>query len=101
MVAASFALGTYPLPLLAYERNEFSGRPVVLVAVVDAAATVYGIFATTVAIAASVAAVGRRLSPVFRRASPVSAANILATVCIFSVVVICVVGWLLGAAMVA
>lgn len=79
-----------------YERNEFSGRPVVLVVVADAEATVYGIFETTVAMAASVAAVGRRLLSVARWLSPVLAVNILATVCIFSVVVICVAGWLFG-----
>lgn len=80
-----------------YERNEFSGRPVVLVVVADAEATVYGIFETTVAMAASVATVGRRLLSVSRRSSPVSSAvNILATVCIFSVVVIFVAGWLFG-----
>lgn len=79
-----------------YERNEFSGRPVVLVVVAETEATVYGIFETTVAMAASVAAVGRRLLSVARRSSPVSAVNILATVCIFSVVVIFVVGWVFG-----
>jgi hypothetical protein len=65
------------------------------------AVAVYGIFATTVAMAANVAAVGRRLSPVVRRTSPVSAVNILATVCIFSVVVICAADRLLGTAVVA
>lgn len=74
-----------------------------LVVVADAEATVYGIFETTVVMAASVAAVGRRLLSVgrrllsvARRSSPVSAVNILATVCIFSVVVICVAGGLFG-----
>jgi len=81
-----------PSPKLPYDRNAFSGRPVVLVAEVDA--TVYGILATTVAMAASVATVGRR--PIARRTSPVSALSILATVCIFSVVVICMVGRFLG-----
>lgn len=92
MVRASFVVVTPPTPKLEYDRNAFSGRPVVLV--VEVEATVYGILATTVAIAASVAAVGRRL--LTRWTSPVSAVNILATVCIFSVVVICTAGRPLG-----
>lgn len=92
MVGASFVVATFPSPKLAYDRSAFNGRLVVLVAEVEA--TVYGILATTVAMAASVAAVGRR--PLARRTSPVSAVSILATVCIFSVVVTCAVGRLLG-----